>query len=211
MKPGSKTRTRQTLGGGTKTVTRTKSSTGAKTRIVTRSKGNYQTNTETKRKVRRADKSGVTKTKDITFTGQGVGSDDYATKTLQTKNTYRKRGKLGSEKRDLKQSYRGANIDKAITVNEITNRNPKKKPSLTYAAYKTDRDNVRHDRTVEKTGKDQIKRVRETFKSKKNDVLRDKRSIHNAATKYMGLKNKPSKPLSSEGVETGKTYTPKRK
>jgi hypothetical protein len=209
MKPGSKTRSRRTLGGGTKTVTRTKSSTGAKTRTVERSKGNYQTNTETRRKVRRADKSGVTKTKDITFTGQGVGNDDYATKTLQTKNTYRKRGKLGSEKRDLKQSYRGANINKAITVSDVSSK--RKKPTLGYGVSKSDRDNVKYDRTVEKTGKDQIKRVRETFKSKKNDVLRDKRSAHNMATKYMGLKNKPSKPLSNEGVETGRTYTPKRK
>jgi hypothetical protein len=208
-KPGSKTRSRRTLGGGTKTVTRTKSSTGAKTRTVERSKGNYQTNTETRRKVRRADKSGVTKTKDITFMGQGVGNDDYATKTLQTKNTYRKRGKLGSEKRDLKQSYRGVNINKAIAVSDVSSK--RKKPTLCYKFSKSDRDNVKYDRMVEKTGKDQIKRVRETFKSKKNDVLRDKRSAHNMATKYMGLKNKPSKPLSNEGVETGRTYTPKRK
>lgn len=209
MKPGSKTRTRQTLGGGTKTVTRTKSSSGAKTRIVQRSKGSYQTGMETKRKVRRADKSGVTKTKDITFTGQGVGDDDYATKTLQTKNTYRKRGKLGSEKRDLRQSYRGVNINKAISVSDVSSK--RKNPTLGYDVSKSDRDNVKYNRTVEKTGKDQIKQVRETFKSKKNDIVRDKRSAHTIATKYMGLKNKPSKPLSNEGVETGKTYTPKRK
>lgn len=109
MKPGSKTRTRQTLSGGTKTVTKSKNSTGANTRTVTKTSGSYHKDGfDVQRNIRRADKSGVSKLKSRSITRTnipfGAGTDLNQSRTEQSKNTFRKRGSLVSKKRDLETS-----------------------------------------------------------------------------------------------------------
>lgn len=97
MKPGqSKTRTRKTIGGGTKTVTRSRGSQGSRVRKVETTKNDG----EKIIKVRRKDRSGVSKHKERTITGGNY--QDFQiyredTHTLTEKDKFRKRGSLRSE------------------------------------------------------------------------------------------------------------------
>lgn len=119
MKRGeSKTRTRRTLGGGTKTVTRSRGYQGSKSRVVEKTtKDNVKTI-----KSRRRDQSGVRKVKSTSYSGTEFGNQfplkgreagnnyknwDYEyrhsdmptdkTITMTTKQKFRKKGSLRSE------------------------------------------------------------------------------------------------------------------
>lgn len=278
MKPGSKTRTRRTLGGGTKTVTRTKSSTGAKTRTVERSKGNYQTGMETSRKVRRADKSGVSKMKSKTFSrtnvehGSSLRKDkdkpnsyvpNASVATAKTssqvlKNTFRKKGSLRKENRDLSYSSRSQNVGADVevkygksfnsgrgfnkqdekgnyTVRDVE-RSVKESPNKPKAEMKTKNKTTRisggkHsipsskrglNRSAKKHAKEHFEAVKSGMKNLKQ--MSTKEALHmkgaKQATHYTphGPTNKqfqernPHRTFDfSKEVETGKTYTPKRK
>lgn len=116
MKRGeSKTRTRRTLGGGTKTVTRSRGSQGSRVRKVETTKNDG----EKIIKVRRKDRSGVSKHKERTVTGGNYkGRRVYAedTHTLTEKDKFRERGSLRSKSRIPKDKYR---LDKTTNRKEF--------------------------------------------------------------------------------------------
>lgn len=232
MKPGSKTRTRQTLGGGTKTVTRTKSSTGAKTRTVERTKGDFHKGgLDVKRKIVRRDKSGVSKIKSsgVSWTNEPSGTGGVALAqnvSYQYKNTFRKKGSLKSKKQDLKTSY--SNIRKDVGGWKKTK--SADKPFID-TSVKVKDNSVRGESTwvkKEESRKD-YKRSSEIAKgpnvkrnrSKANENLGQMKHREKA---YLGthgatrMTNEEASKLHggkkvdlSKQQETGKTYTPKRK
>ncbi len=236
MKPGSKTRTRQTLGGATKTVTKSKGSTGAKTRVVERTKGNAQTGMETTRKIRRSDKSGVAKTKSTTFAGPSSRRADMDNvSTYQTKNTFRKKGSLKTEKRPLQKSQitvtrPTATVFERTPETVYTSRSSKdhetgkefRKPGGTMHTKrnKPDRNAYRDKKgTVQKMKRevldvDEVKNARKARMDRKPRPSIDKKSLH-----YRGAKSqkdrardiaKENPNMGSRGVETGRTYTPSK-
>lgn len=197
MKPGSKTRTRQTLGGGTKTVTKSKSSTGAKTRTVEKTSGSYNKDGfSVERKIRRSDKSGVSKLKSRsttrTNTPYGPGTVLNSTVTQQSKNTFRKRGSLVSKKRDLQTSNN--RIEKSVSnlsvnggkfqmkaTKEGLAENLKNSPNNPGASYKSKENKTKiakqkrvdieasNKRLYRKFGKENAKRVKDTGVSESFD------------------------------------------
>jgi len=197
MKPGSKTRTRQTLGGGTKTVTKSKSSSGAKTRIVEHSKGDFYSGKQTTRKIRRSDKSGVSKIKSTT-TNYPFSLTDYS-ETVQTKNTFRKRGSLLREKRPLQESvervkrpeqkeHTGTNIRDNRTLGtkyEKRNPIPKGYKSQISPHFVVEKTSVREREKL--TGRNNVSRKKTEFPSRKEakqqvrdiGTLKDAKSIAN--------------------------------
>jgi hypothetical protein len=218
MKPGSKTRTRRTLDGGTKTVTKSKSSTGAKTRIVEKSKGNFQTGIETTRKVRRADKSGVAKTKSSSFARKGKsGSEENL--VFQTKNKFRERGNLISEKRKLNTSRKEINkpsrdVSVAGTVVKNQKGYERRAPGSDYFTTKkrvSEYQNVNDSEKRNKVSNKTIRRVRKAWTNQERVPADTKQNLHQAAASKLAKENKDMSRKSTssyEGVETGRSYTP---
>lgn len=276
MKPGSKTRTRQTLGGGTKTVTKSKSATGAKTRTVERSKGNYQTGMEISRKVRRADKSGVSKMKSKTISRsnvEGYGSlkrkgdesNSYQpsasaavakTSTQVLKNTFRKRGSLRKENRDLAYSNQRQNVGATVFTSggkhqrgsyykeegkgnwvKDVSRSVKESPSQVKTKMKTEDktsrvDNVKGriesskrglNRSAKSRAKMHFEAMKQGIKNLKGMTPKEalhmkgaqhamRHTPHGPTNKQIEETSRPKRQINlSNAVETGKTYTPKKR
>lgn len=240
MKPGSKTRTRQTLGGGTKTVTRTKNSTGAKTRIVEKSKGNLNSGMETTRKVRRADKGGVRKTVSKSFErGSSNRTENNSTfsrlvknekSTLVKKDTFRKKGSLKSKPLEGSNTVRSSSR-KADTIGMELGRHSSYRGENSADVNKSGEERGFNKRKQIYT-KDYIKKGSMKPKSTKFENKKDAKKEYGSQKEKMSNRvsmtspekrhtlvtrfNHPSnferqRSSSSSEVETGKTYTPKRK
>jgi hypothetical protein len=239
MKPGSKTRTRQTLGGGTKIVTRTKSSTGAKTRTVERSKGNPQTGMETKRKVRRVDQGGVRKTVSKSFErGSSNRTDNNSTfsklvknekSTLVKKDTFRKKGSLKSKplggSNTITSSSRKANTigmtlaapsdfgESMYVSRSGKERGFRKRPEI-YIKDVIKKGSKKPQSTKfenKKEAKKEYSSQKENMSKRVSMTSAEKRHIMATQLSHpSSFDRKRTDPSSSE-VETGRTYTPKRK
>lgn len=233
MKPGSKTRTRQTLGGGTKTVTRTKSSTGAKTRIVERTKGDFhKEGLSSSRKIVRRDKSGVSKmkTSSLSKTNRRTGTISTDTRHIvhQEKNTFRKRGSLKKERRTLSSSNDW--LTQSVDLNRSKLKKDSSKPySDAMIRRKTgnerDRDVVKKE-LPKKEYKKESKWNRSLFSQKDRTPVESLSKTEHRAKAFLktdGASRRTNEEIRksyafagrnvdlSKQQETGKTYTPKRK
>lgn len=239
MKPGSKTRTRQTLGGGTKTVTKSKSSTGAKTRVVEKSKGNLNSGMETTRKFRRADQGGVRKTVSKSFERGGSNRTENKSafsklvknekSTLVKKDTFRKKGSLkskplegsntvrsSSRKADtigMELGYSSDNRENSLDVNKSGKERGFNKRKQIYTKDYIKKGSMKPKSTKfenNKAAKKEYGSQKEKMSNRISMTSPEKR--HNVLTKLNHPSNfERQRSSSSSEVETGKTYTPKRK
>lgn len=89
--PKTKTRTRKTIGGGTKTVIKSRNASGSRVRSVEKTSADGRITTN---KIRRRDESGVTKKKTMSATGLTRSDANIRTQTVILKDKTRDKGKL---------------------------------------------------------------------------------------------------------------------